>query len=495
MPSAFNEIPDNIRVPFVYVEFDPSQADRGLSTQQFTVLLAGQMLPSGKAEPLTPHAPATKEKAWELFGQGSQLAQMAEAYLKANRFTKMTAIGVLDAPEGAAATGTLTVAGTVSRAAPICLYVGGALVRSATFVGQGAAEAAANLAAAINASASLAVTAAVGADAAANVITLTAKHKGECGNDIDLRLSYLDEDMPAGLAIAIERMSGGAGNPAPGPTLAMVDALDSFNLVAWPWLDAASLNALRDALDDRAGPLRQQDGHAMVVKTGVYADVVAFSAARNDWHLTVFASEGSPTLPWADCAASAAIVGYYAAIHPARPFQTLTIPGVLAPAVKDRWPLFPEKNQALYEGCSARAVTEGGEVQFLNVITTYRKTENGADTQAYLQLNYVLELFWLRKDLRNYIMLKYPRYLLANDDEGLELTPGLQVMTPSLMKTEIIAKFDEWRRAGLVEAPADFAARLTVERDQGNPSRLNVFMSPDLMNQFRICATQISFLL
>jgi phage tail sheath gpL-like len=68
-------------------------------------------------------------------------------------------------------------------------------------------------------------------------------------------------------------------------------------------------------------------------------------------------------------------------------------------------------------------------------------------------------------------------------------------MTPALGKMEAIARVEEWVRQGLVEAPEDFANNLIVERDPNNPNRLNWYMAPDLVNQFRVGATLISFLL
>jgi len=47
MPISFNEVPANIRVPFVYVEFDASGAVRGASQMPYTLLLIGQRLAAG----------------------------------------------------------------------------------------------------------------------------------------------------------------------------------------------------------------------------------------------------------------------------------------------------------------------------------------------------------------------------------------------------------------------------------------------------------------
>jgi len=490
MSGWFSEFPDAVRLPFAYAEFDPSQADRGLAEMPSAVLLVGQMLAEGQAEPLTLMRPTTLRQAEVWFGAGSQLCQMVAGYLGANKLTRMYALGVRDFEGGVAAAGSLTLSGEVQVPTPLCLYIGGMLVRLGVAAGQTPAQIIPALAALINSRADLPVTAEVGVES----LILTAKHKGECGNDIDLRLSYLDEDLPAGLKAEITPLTGGAGNHE---TLDIIAALGDqrFHLIAWPWTNAAALAPLKTELDARWGPLRQIDGQAVLVKTGNFAEVCTYARAHNHKHLTVIPSEGSPTLPWVDAAACVAILAYYGADDPARPFQSLAIPGVLAPAVRDRWADFPERNQALYEGVSVRGVTESGQVIFLNVITTYRTNEWGGETRAYLQLNTMLTLSYLRYDWNNYIKTKYPRHKLADDDAGNRYGPDQPIMMPVIMRAECISRMREWMRKGLVEAPEDFESRLAVARDKENPNRLNVLMMPDLVNQFRIAATCIRFLL
>src|SRR5690606_30192396 len=111
---------------------------------------------------------------------------------------------------GVAATGTITVTGTATADGTIPLYCGGVRVPVGVTSGDTAAEVATAIAAAINANADLPVTAAA-VDA---VVTVTFRHKGEVGNDYDLRDSYRDgEALPAGVSLAIVAMSGGTTNP------------------------------------------------------------------------------------------------------------------------------------------------------------------------------------------------------------------------------------------------------------------------------------------
>src|SRR3546814_19859612 len=81
-------------------------------------------------------------------------------------------------------------------------------------VGVTSGEAAAAVATAIVAAITAAADLPVAAVALLGVVTLTAKHKGVAGNDIDVRLNfYQGEQLPAGVAVAIVAMSGGTGNP------------------------------------------------------------------------------------------------------------------------------------------------------------------------------------------------------------------------------------------------------------------------------------------
>lgn len=488
---AFNEIPTELRVPFTYVEFDPTQADQGSSLMPFNVLLPGQMLPSGEADPLVPIRITSEAQGIKLFGRGSQLAQMISAFLNANKFTKLTAIGVEDYSGGVQATGSITFSGAVTSPAPIIFYIGGMPVRAGTLLGDSNETCAEKLAAAINAAPDLPVTATLN-DAE---VTLTARHKGECGKDISIKQGLNQgEELPAGISVAITGFTGGAGNP---DALDVVAAMggERYHLIAWPWLDALSLTALKNELDARWDAKAQIDGQAVVVKTGSFNEVSTFASARNDKGLTVIPSEGSPTLPWVDCAACVAIIAYYGAEDPARPFQTLVIPGVLPPAPEDRWAKFPEKNQALYDGVSIRDVTPGGDVMFTSVITTYRVNNLGAETQAYLYLNTLLTLSYLRYDWNNYLQTKYPRHKLASDNIGKRQGNNQAIMTPSVGKAEALCRMDQWEREGLVEASDEFKKSLIVEIDANNPNRLNWYMKPNLVNQFRIGATQMTFLL
>lgn len=67
-------------------------------------------------------------------------------------------------------------------------------------------------------------------------------------------------------------------------------------------------------------------------------------------------------------------------------------------------------------------------------------------------------------------------------------------MTPSGMKAEMVARAQIWQALGLVENIDQFTADSYAERNIGNPTRLDTFMVPDLVNPWIITGNVIAFI-
>jgi phage tail sheath gpL-like len=78
-------------------------------------------------------------------------------------------------------------------------------------------------------------------------------------------------------------------------------------------------------------------------------------------------------------------------------------------------------------------------------------------------------------------------------DDGTRYGVGQAIVTPSVIKSEIVALYaiDEFN--GLVENAAAFKDNLVVERDNTDPNRVNVLYPPDLVNQLRVFAVLAQF--
>ena len=173
MSINFTFYPESNRVPGVYVEMDPSQANTATTFQRSIVL--GQITDDGNAPPLRPLQVSSRAQIWDACGRGSLLGAMAERYRGTDTFGDLWILPFEDAAAGNAASGTITIAGAVAQSnGTLNLYIAGLLVRSAIMEGDTAVAIATRLQAALDANLDLPVT----ATRLAGVITLTAKNAG-----------------------------------------------------------------------------------------------------------------------------------------------------------------------------------------------------------------------------------------------------------------------------------------------------------------------------
>ena len=356
--------------------------------------------------------------------------------------------------------------------------------------GDDAAAVAGKIIAAVSAKTDLPVTAA--ADTPADTVLLTAKWSGETGNDIDVRVNYYTGEMlPSGIDVVITAMNGATGNPD------LAGAITGFGDTWWnymvnPFTDTPNLNLLRDELVSRWGPLKMIDGICWMAKRGTLAQTSTFGQSRNDYLFSTLATGISPHPPYLWAATLAAVAVRSLSTDPARPLQTLQLPGLLPPSVSDRWQL-NERNLLLYDGISTFTVDTGSNVQIERMITMYRENAFGSPDPSYLDVETIATLSYLRYAVRTRITQKFPRHKLA--DDGIRVSPGQAIVTPQVIRAELLALFTELEYAGLVEDYAQFSETLIVERDQNDRNRINVRSNENLVNQFRIYAHAIQFLL
>lgn len=488
MAISFNSIPAASRVPFIYAEFDGSNAVQGPQILNFSELLIGTKTSAGTAVADTLVLVTSAAQAKTLFGAGSVLAGMFEAHFAQNSFTEVWAMPVDENASGVAASSSIIFSGSATTAGTLALMIAGRAVQVGVSSGNNNVAVATAVAAAINADTDLPVT----ASALSGAVTLTAKCKGETGNDIDIRVNYYDgEATPDGVTVSISDMASGATNPS---LTAAIAALGDewFQIIGCAFRDASNLAAIKAEMDSRWGPIRMIDGHVIAAASGTVGAMTTLGSSHNDKHLTIVGTQKSPTPAYEVAAESSAIASYYASIDPARPLQTLEYVWTKAPQRADRYTL-TERNTLLYSGIATLRVSTTGAVSVERMITTYATNAAGGDDPAYLDIETLMTLQYIRWDWRNYILRKYPRHKLAND--GTRYAQGQAIITPLVMKGEAIAKFKDWESAGLVEGFEQFKRDLIVERNAGDPNRLDVLMSPDLINQFRVCGTKISFLL
>jgi phage tail sheath gpL-like len=602
MAISFNEIPSNIRIPFVTAEFDSIRAQQGPALLAYRGLIIGQKTGQGTALANSIHRVTNAEQVSVLAGRGSQLHRMAKGWFLNNTSTEVW-IGVLDDSSASAfASGSIVASGTATASGTIELYiagdrvsvavasgdsaatiaaaiaaaigvhaagtvtmttptvdsdvtvagvefagtVGSVVAGAATYsIDSGGATAAASLAAQINAhattkalvratSSSAVVTIrsiaggtsgnaiAISTDDAVNAtvsgatlsggeygdnvdlpvhasvsstnVTLHARNSGTNGNSIDVRTNFVyGDETPAGVTLAITEPTGGTSAPT---LTSLIAAMGDvwYHVIAHPYTDATSLTAIEAELARRYGPMIMEDGVAITSASGSLNTLTTLGDTRNSKHSVIFAQPGDSPLtePSVFASSVAGVVAYYAAIDPARPLQTLEIKGLVQPAESD---LFTnsERNLLLFDGIATTRAGADGVVQIERAITTYQVSAGGAPDTAFLDLSTVMTLMYARYSFRVRVANRYPRHKLAND--GTRFGSGQAVMTPKLMRAECCGWFRELESIGLLEGFDQFKADLVVERNAIDPNRLDVLLSPNLINQFIVCAAKIQFLL
>lgn len=484
----FNNIPQNVRVPFFYAEFQPG----GTPYQENArLLLVGQMLAAGAATPNEPIL-ATDNAVSALVGANSMLEQMYRIARKNAPLQEIWLLPLSDDGSGTAATGKITVGGApISQAGAMSVYIAGQRVRIGVQTSDTDATIATALAAAINATAGLPVTAAVNG-VNDDEVDLTARHKGAQGNNILIDVGLVTEEGLLGTdLLTITAMSGGDGDPDFSTALGNLGD-DEFDWIAAPYGDATSLGYASDLLNDISGRwswAKQLYGHYIGTNAGTVSALSTLGAARNDQHASIFPCRKFRSPSWLVAAAVGAVAASHlqapgASAELSRPLRTLELVGIKGPlSVSDRFTL-SEKQTLLYDGISTYYVTRDGKVRIERLITTYQSNASGDADATYLDVNTMAQSMYGIRYLRQKVTNAHGRKALADSNPGGN--PG--IVTADDVKRTMIHGYEDLVALGVFENADLFAADVVVERDLVDANRLNASLPLDHVNQLHIFA-------
>lgn len=490
MAVSFNSIDPSVRVPLFYAEVDNSQANSG-ATMLRRLIVAQVNTGSTSPEVGQLVLVSSAAQAAQIGGAGSMLHAMYAALRKSDPFGEVWCLPVL-VETGAAATAKVAVTGAAVAGGMISLYVAGQRVRAAVGVGDTAADVCAAIAAAINAVPDLPASAAV----VEGEVELTAKFVGELGNDITLVLNRLGrmngEVTPAGLTLTLTAFASGTGTPDLVEASAALGD-EAFEFIIQPWSDVTSLNAWRDIMNDSSGRwawTKQVYGHVYTARRGALGALVAHGQARNDPHMTINGFEAQEPAPcWVKAAAFGGRQAVFISADPSRPTQTGALIGLEPAPASSRWLLL--ERQSLLSYGIATTVYAGGALRIERAVTTYQRNAYDQPDDSYLDSETMHQTAHIHRFIQSRITSKYGRHKLAND--GTRYGAGQAIVTPSVLRGEMIAAYFVLETQGHVENAALFAKYLIVERDAQNPNRVNVLFPPDYVNQLRVFALRNEF--
>lgn len=491
MTIAFNDIPANLRAPGFFIEFDASRAVSGTPAQPHITLLMGHSITTTVELPFdTPTRIFSTDDGNARAGRGSALALMVERYRNIDALTELWVLPLADVGGGAKATGTFTFGGTATEDGTIVLYIADFRVSVPVASGDAAAAVATAAEAEINKDPTR-----FPSTAGVVTVVLTMTSRTDTAADNGQRLSHSLKDgekLPAGITLVAVDMASGSGDPD--ITTAIANMGDQqFHTIASQFSDDTNMDLLETLMLERWGPLVSLEGHVHIAIADTVANSTTAGNARNAFNTSLTALQETPTAHWAGAAQVAARDALQTQTDPARPRQTLTLPDVFPPAKSVQW-TYAERNIALTDGLATVKYDAGtGTARIDFLATTFQTNASGVLDPSFLAVITPRLIARLRFDVRTLFATKFPRHKLAKD--GTVFGPEAKVMQPRRARAEFIALFREWQSKAWVEDISQFKDELIVEVNETNKDRLDVLLSPNLINAFRILAGQMQFIL
>lgn len=485
MPSLESIIPVNWLVPGFFTGIDASGAVSGTPGQRKPVLLIGLRRTTGTVAQGILKSITGPSQGATFFGRGSQLAVMCSKFVAANPYAELKAIALDEDGAGVKATCTITIVGTATADGTLSFIWAGRRRTVAVSSGDTPTVIAAAVAAADTADLDSQTSSA----SALGVVTVSARHKGSYGNSLSIVQNYyVGEETPAGVtSVTITAFASGATDPDITDAIEALGGDAPFYSIVTGWTGDANMDALELEMETRWGPIVNQPGHIFAAFRGNYADSQTYVNARNSQFSTVMTTALSPSAPWEWAAVTAAIE--VAENDPAKPRQNIKLLGILPAVEIDRFTI-TERNLLLQDGGATHKVVSG-ECYIERLATTYQTNANAVEDPSYKDIETMRCIAYFRYGFESRILRKYPNAKLAND--GNAFAPGQIVMTPSVMRGEALAFFQELEFLAIVEDYAQFKAQMYAIRDPNNVNGMLVFLPPNWVNQFRTAAALIAF--
>ena len=500
MSLSFNNIPNTTRSPGTYNEVDASRALQGLAQNPHKALIIGQKLAAGSAEYETLYAITSELLADSYFESGSILSRMCRKFKAANPNTELFALA-LNSGDGVIASGAIYFSVALSHAGgsvsttdeTLYLMINGTQIQQTLTNAWSVTDVNSALKTAIDANSALPV---IASTTVSSVLLIHAKNSGTFGNFIDIRFNYYaGQSSPTcfGDSATISAMTGGSADPDVDAAWSVIEN-EQFQYIIHGYTDATNLTLIDTELANRFKPLADQAGYGFTAFRGTQASCTTLGNSRNSPHMTIMGAYDAPNAPEEWAAVLGAVAGFNLNNDPARPLHFLQLPGLLAPPTENRFTR-TEREILLYDGIATWLTDSSANVLIERCITTYQKNTLGTPDPTYLDVQTLTTLEEIRYQYKVRMQNRFlaPRFKLA--DDSFPVQAGSNIATAKTIKSEIISLFALLRDRGLIENLDDFITNLVVERNTTDKNRVDVLLPPDLINQFRVLASLVQFIL
>jgi len=451
-----NEIDRTSRRPRTAIGFDAVSGVEALASRARRILLVGQRRSAGTVAANVPTDLFRPTDAAGAFGDGSMIDLAARALFKANPRAQVTAVAVDDDNAGTAASQTITFANNALVDCACTIRVGMRRVTFAVNAGDTPTVQATAARDKINGDVTLGFTAA----RTNGVLTITWKHKGTCGNGMQLEVGF-----SVATALVATTATRGAASLANGATDPEVDdalaacAGERYHLIGLLFSDSTNGGHLKTHVNDQgAGEVAFGELGIQVVN-GALSTATTLASALNGPRNLVFAINSSPA-NYGEIVG--ALVGVMASeTDPARPYNTMVLPGITAPTVDKRWAV-TEQDTLLNGGVSPLIVGPADAVQIQRAVVSYVLNAQSIADYSQFDCTIIQSFDAIRDDLKLMFTTRYGRSKWADDDAESNLPAD--VATPSAVKQSILEVMRAEERLGIVQHVEANAASVVVER-------------------------------
>ena len=497
MPFDFNQIPANISQPLAWLEVRPAQTPYAGDNR---LLLIGHKWTYSGADfgtaALDTVYPMSGDDAVELFGPGSILDSMYRIARRNAPFADIRGIALTE-PAGARAFGVIecSTAPSSNRSGALNLRIAGVTLSIDIKATDTATQVIDKIRSKVNTNAGLPCYAvrflanypSAGGAETTTKVRLLCKHLGSIGNDIRIETSWdRNTNKLANKLLTVTQFSGGTLAPSFTAGLAAIGD-QPYSTIVNGLGTAGGLSDLESFMYDRWAPQKKLYGHVVAGAKKSYANALTWAADFNDPHLTVMTAHNAPQPPWVWGAGYGAVLNFFMDAPPriSRPVQARPILGLLPPGENDQFDI-AECEALLNAGLASYDVSPDNKVRVSRAVTTYKTSAWGVSDRSWRDSETMYQTAYFARSMESAIVGNYPNAALTDEDRGI---PAF--LSPGRARDLVIHEYKRLERIGLVERSDLFAQVVDVQRDEVDPNRLNFFLPPDFVNQFRIAAVLV----
>ncbi|MCL2689067.1 MAG: phage tail sheath subtilisin-like domain-containing protein [Chitinispirillia bacterium] len=473
-------ISDSIRKPGSYSKIVKG-AGGGLPSRRMEMLIIAPRLGSSSVAAGAPTRVFSADQAAHSFGAGSIMHRMAMAAFRQFAQVSLTCCAVDDTAAGVAASASISFTGSAAATGTFTLWVGTDRITIRVDKGDTVADVVEALTNEINNNhPNLPVT----ASHTSGTVVLTAKNKGTIGNSLGQKGHPAISVDVDGVSATTTTYSGGAGDADLSTALAKV-AGERYHLIVIPYTNIDAAQTLSEHVTMVSDEINQLGARGFMFLDGNFAATYTFARSINDKRMNVGYIYGAKRHSFENAAAMAAMLAAQDA--PWRAVNDEPLIGCDAPEIPDRF-MWNEIDTLLWNGITPFEVGTGERVRCVRAISTYIKSDSGAEDDTFLDTHKIATADYVRDAVRTRHSNDFKNKILRDNHVPGEPPGIITAEDVRLTNLDVCRRIE--REGGLNDVEA-FEEQFTSVRNPNAPGRVDSVIPIDIVDAAHIMANTI----